>query len=59
VEVIVALIEAVAGGLILLGTVLILRALWVTDRRPTTPAQVRRIRVARVSELLENHRKAA
>ena len=55
-----ALIEAVAGGLILLGTVLILRALWVTDRRPTAPAQVRRIRAARVSELMDaSHRKAA
>lgn len=55
-----ALIESVAAGLILLGTVLILRALWASDQRPTTPAQVRRIRVARVRELMDSgHRKAA
>jgi len=56
----VALLESMAGGLILLGTVLILRALWAADRRPTAPAQVRRIRVARVSELVvPSDRKAA
>jgi hypothetical protein len=60
VEVIVALIESLAGGLILLATVLILRALWASDRRPTAPAQIQRIRVARVSELMDSgHRKAA
>jgi hypothetical protein len=60
VEVIVALIQSVAGGLILLATGLILRALWASDRRPTAPAQVRRMRVARVSELMAaTDRKAA
>lgn len=54
------LIQSLAGGLILLATFLILRALWAADRRPTAPAQVRRIRVARVSELMAaTDRKAA